>query len=206
MQQFWREFVSPSRVPECWIRQGFEQPARTEAILVVVERRLHAGQPPPAFRLHRRTGGTRIRVSARCALANQLVQRLADFGPPGMDFSAGNAVDAMHASPRIQSGRRCLFCNVVSMIRHCRPCNFNQPLRKQLYVGNQTGGSDDFVEHRDPVTAPTEPGSAMSDGLTAGQLTKSGIGRTWTTGPGGARVQSSSDCRGRRYRCGSRNP
>ena len=62
------------------------------------------------------------------------------------------------------------------MIRHCRPCNFNQLLRRQLYVGNHVGGSDDSVEYRDPLMAPSEPGSALSGGLTAGQPTMSGTG------------------------------
>ncbi len=54
MQQFWREFFPPGRVPGCWIRQGFEQPARTESVLVVV------ADHDPSF-LRRRSGPERIR-------------------------------------------------------------------------------------------------------------------------------------------------
>ena len=85
---------------------------------------------------------------------------------------------------------------VVWMIRHCRPFHLNQPLRKQLHVENQAGGSDESVEHRDSVTARTEPDSAMSVGLTGGQVTMSGIGRPPAAGTGRARVHGGSGCAG----------
>lgn len=53
--------------------------------------------------------------------------------------------------------------HVVWVNRHCRPFNLKQPLKKQLQVGNPAGGSDESVKHGDSATAPTEPGSAMSD-------------------------------------------
>ena len=77
MQQFWREFFPPGRVPGCWIRQGFEQPARTEAVLVVV-----TDHDPPFLRSQfgsdsrlPTTRFVRKCLAARSA-ANELVNRV----------------------------------------------------------------------------------------------------------------------------------
>ena len=107
--QFWREFVPPSRVPGCWIRQSFEQPARADAILVVVERRLHAGQPAFAFRQHRRTGGSRIRMPARCAPRTSLCNVLPTSAALGWTSLQAMPLMRCMRCPCIQSGLPRLF-------------------------------------------------------------------------------------------------
>ena len=156
------------------------------------------GTHPPSGRI-----AGRAAAGSGCLLraphADQLVQRLADVDPLGWTSpQASPSTRRTRCAPAFNQGFPgfSFGCHVVWMIRHCRPLHFYQPLRKQLHVGNQSGGSDESVEHREFITAPTAPGSAMSDGLTGGQLTMSGIGRVPAAGTGRARFERGCDCAG----------